>query len=182
MKLKEFKNGKKVSKEEIENWEKTNNIFLPDDYKAFLINFGTGESTDFYAGYEITYVKQIAEEMTYDKINDKVTYKHKIPHEKEYYAIFSFFDLEKIIEENTVWGNYEPNNSSLLIFASLFNNDFYCICIDKNSENYGKIYYTKSGYHYTFDYLQDKPQEYENLPCLENNFNNFVENIELTEE
>ncbi|MEK7434347.1 MAG: SMI1/KNR4 family protein [Cyanobacteriota bacterium] len=162
MKIKELKIGKKVTKEEIEIWEKENNIFLSDDYKDFLANVGTGDVTDFYSDYDVIgYVKKIAEE--------------------EYYSIFSFFHLEELMEENKLSGNFDANKSSLLIFA-FGGNEIYSICIDKNSTNYGKIYYMLAGYHYDFIYLQNKPQEYENLPCLENNFNAFIENIELVKE
>ena len=73
--IKELKIGKKVTKEEIEIWEKENNIFLPDDYKDFLANVGTGDVTDFYSDYDvIVYVKKIAEEEFYDEITCKITY------------------------------------------------------------------------------------------------------------
>ena len=173
-----IENPKKVTQKEIELWEKENNIFLPDDYKIFLVNVGTGE---FIEQENLGYLKKRAEIMIYDEINHKTSYKKILPYKTEFYAINSFFHLDELINENTAWGNYNPNKSSLLIIASLFNTEFYCICINRNSNNYGKIYYFKPGYHSPFYCFEEIPDSFDCLPLLEKNFTDFVENIEVVE-
>lgn len=146
---------KKANKEEIEVFEKKYKIVLPEQYKSFLINVGFGEIKCCLDGLEYYY---------YDKENNL-------------YEFNRFLSLDDIYEENITWGNKKPLKSSLLLFAQLYNNCFYCIFIDKNSRDYGKIYYILSGYHPTFEYLMKNKNHYKKLPLLENTFDDFISNI-----
>lgn len=146
---------KKCTKKEIKNFENQSLIKLPEQYENFLLEVGAGEIK--YKDNEYYYIYQ-------DKNNNK-------------YELNNIIMLFNLLEENELWGNYEPFKSGLLIFAQLYNNLFYCICIEKNSINYGNIYYIESGYHSSFDYLIENQGFYKELPLLENNFDDFINNI-----
>lgn len=150
-----IESARKTNNKEIDYFEKKYKIILPDEYKRFLINIGGGDLKDNFGDIEYFY---------YDKEGQK-------------YELNHFLSLDEIYQENITWGNKEPQKSSLLIFAQLYNNCFYCICINKKSSDYGKIYYRESGYHAPFEHFILNKDDYKDLPLLENNFNDFISNI-----
>ncbi|MEK7434346.1 MAG: SMI1/KNR4 family protein [Cyanobacteriota bacterium] len=177
-----IENPKKVTKEEVEIWEKENNIFLPDDYKNFLINIGTG-----YINFSIdeippVHINKLENMKKYPK-SRHIVYGQKIPYpfDEEVSEFDVFWDLDELIEQNQMLGNHLPNKSSLLAIINFANIQEYCICIDRKSKNYGKIYIRRGGLDCMFLQMQFDKNQYKILHCLENTFQDFIENIQFIE-
>ena len=149
-----IENSKIVTNKEILDFEHKYDIKLPAPYRDFLLNIGSGELNDNYCYVNL---------------------------DLNYYDVNSFIGLNDLLEENKFMDN-QINKSNLLIIAGTLSYSAYSIYIHEKSEDYGKIYYYKSGFHPPFEYFKDKRIKYTEYELLEDSFDKFINKIMFVED